>query len=161
MSNSLKWVKYVLEWRFLPVRFQKWLFGTGTRVVEFASGLSLIGYAAVFAFSPVYIYDWPIYYKFKTIPESILIPVFGGIGVLQLAAMYWQTYRGNVFSGYLLLVAAFIWYLTAQAFWGAFPPAHTGMVIPPVLAMLCLLAGNNSLKLLFWEGGIRPKQKGE
>ena len=37
MSNSLKWVKYVLEWRFLPVRFQKWLFGTGTRVVEFAS----------------------------------------------------------------------------------------------------------------------------
>ena len=50
MSNSLKWVKYVLDWRFLPVRFQKWLFSTGTRVVEFASGLSLIGYAAVFAF---------------------------------------------------------------------------------------------------------------
>ena len=104
MSNSLKWVKYMLEWRFLPVRFQKWLFGTGTRVVEFASGLSLIGYAAVFAFSPVDIYDWPIYYKFKSIPESVLIPVFGGIGLLQLVAMYWQTYRGNVFSGYLLLV---------------------------------------------------------
>ena len=145
MSNSLKWVKYVLEWRFLPVRFQKWLFGTGTRVVEFASGLSMIGYAAVFAFSPVDIYDWPIYSKFKTIPESILIPVFSGIGLLQLAAMYWQTYKGNVFSGYLLLVSAFIWYLTAQAFWGAFPPAHTGMVIPPILSFLCLWAGHHSL----------------
>ena len=161
MSNSLKWVKYVLEWRFLPVRFQKWLFGTGTRVVEFASGLSMIGYAAVFAFSPVDIYDWPIYYKFKTIPESILITVFGGIGLLQLASMYWQTYRGNVFSGYLLLVSAFIWYLTAQAFWGAFPPAHTGMVIPPILAFLCLLAGNNSLKFLFSGEKLKDSLKGE
>ena len=159
MNNSLKWVKYVLDWRFLPVRFQKWLFSTGTRVVEFASGLSLIGYAAVFAFSPVDIYDWPIYYKFKTIPESILIPVFGGIGLLQLAAMYWQTYK--VFSGYLLLVSAFIWFLTAQAFWGAFPPAHTGMVIPPILSFLCLLAGNNSLKFLFSGEKLKDSLKGE
>lgn len=161
MSNSLKWVKYVLDWRFLPVRFQKWLFSTGTRVVEFASGLSMIGYAAVFAFSPVDIYEWPIYYKFKSIPESILIAVFGGIGLLQLAAMYWQTYRGNVLSGYVLLVAALIWFLTANAFWGAFPPAHTGMVIPPILAFLCLLAGNNSLKFLFSEDKFKRKQKGE
>lgn len=152
MNNSLKWVKYMLEWRFLPVRFQKWLFGTGTRVVEFASGLSLIGYAAVFAFSPVDIYDWPIYYKFKTIPESILIPVFGGIGLLQVAAMYWQTYKGNVFSGYLLLVSAFIWFLVSVAFFGAYPPAHTGMVIPPLLAFLCALAGNNTMKFLFMKG---------
>lgn len=161
MSNSLKWVKYVLDCRFLPVRFQKWLFSKGTRVVEFASGLSLIGYAAVFAFSPVDIYDWPIYYKFKTIPESILIPVFGGIGVLQLAAMYWQTYKWSVFSGYLLLVSAFIWFLTAQAFWGAFPPAHTGMVIPPILSFLCLLAGNNSLKFLFSGEKLKDSLKGE
>lgn len=152
MSNSLKWVKYLLEWSFLPVRFQKWLFGTGTRVVEFASGLSMIGYAAVFAFSPVDIYNWPIYYKFKTIPESILIPVFGGIGLLQVAAMYWQTYKGNVFSGYLLLVSAFIWFLVSVAFFGAYPPAHTGMVIPPLLAFLCALAGNNTMKFLFMKG---------
>lgn len=161
MSNSLKWVKYMLEWRFLPVRFQKWLFGTGTRVVEFASGLSMIGYAAVFAFSPDDIYSWPIYYKFKDISEFTLILVFGGIGLLQLAAMYWQTYKGNVFSGYLLLVSAFIWYLTAQAFWGAFPPAHTGMVIPPILSFLCLLAGNNSLKFLFSGKKLKDGLKGE
>ena len=161
MSKSIQWLKYAFELRFLPVRFQRWLFSTGTRVVEFASGLSLIGYAAVFAFSPVDIYDWPIYYKFKTIPEFILIPVFGGIGLLQLAAMYWQTYKGNVFSGYLLLVSAFIWYLTAQAFWGAFPPAHTGMVIPPILSFLCLLAGNNSLKFLFSGEKLKDGLKGE
>ena len=161
MSTVIRWLKYVLDWRFLPVKFQNWLFSTGTRAVEFASGVSLIGYALVFIFSPDEIYNWPIYYKFKDISELTLVSVFGGVGILQLAAMYWQTFRGNVLSGYVLLVAALIWFLTANAFWGAYPPAHTGMVIPPVLAMLCLLAGNNSLKLLFWEGKIRPKQKGE
>ena len=82
-------------------------------------------------------------------------------GLLQLLAMYWQSYRGNVFSGYLLLVSAFIWYLTAQAFWGAFPPAHTGMVIPPILSFLCLLAGNNSLKFLFSSKKLKESQEVE
>ena len=121
----------------------------------------MIGYALVFAFSPNDIYSWPIYYKFKDISEFTLILVFGGVGVLQLAAMYWQTFKGEVLSGYMLLVSAFIWYLTAYAFWAAYPPAHTGMVIPPVLAFLCLLAGNNSLKFLFSEDKFKRKQKGE
>ena len=161
MSKSIQWLKYAFELRFLPVRFQRWLFGTGTRAVEFVSGCSMIGYALVFAFSQNDIYNWPIYYKFKDISELTLILVFGGVGVLQLAAMYWQMYKGNVFSGYLLLVSAFIWYLTAQAFWGAFPPAHTGMVIPPILAFLCLLAGNNSLKFLFSGEKLKDSLKGE
>lgn len=161
MSKSIKWLKYVLELRFLPVRFQRWLFSTGTRAVEFISGCAMIGYALVFAFSPNDIYNWPIYYKFKDISETTLILVFGGVGLLQLAAMYWQTYKGEVLSGYMLLISAFIWYLTAYAFWAAYPPAHTGMVIPPVLAFLCLLAGNNSLKFLFSENKFKREQKGE
>ena len=161
MNNSLKWVKYVLDWRFLPVRFQKWLFGTGTRVVEFVSGLSMIGYALVFAFAPTDVYEWPIYYKFKDISELTLVLVFGGCGVLQLAAMYWQTFKGAVVSGYMLLISAFIWYLTAYAFWSAYPPANTDMVIPPLLSFLCLLAGNNSLKFLFSGKKLKDSLKGE
>lgn len=61
MSTFIGWLKYVLDWRFLPVKFQNWLFSTGTRAVEFASGVSLIGYALVFVFSPDEIYNWPIY----------------------------------------------------------------------------------------------------
>ena len=59
MSKSIQWLKYAFELRFLPVRFQRWLFGTGTRAVEFVSGCSMIGYALVFAFSPNDIYNWP------------------------------------------------------------------------------------------------------
>ena len=109
MSKSIQWLKYAFELRFLPVRFQRWLFSTGTRAVEFVSGCSMIGYALVFAFSPNDIYNWPIYYKFKDISELTLILVFGGVGLLQLAAMYWQTFKGEVLSGYMLLISAFIW----------------------------------------------------
>lgn len=161
MSTVIRWLKYVLDWRFLPVKFQNWLFSTGTRAVEFASGVSLIGYALVFIFSPDEIYNWPIYYKFKDISELTLVSVFGGVGILQLVAMYWQTFRGNVLSGYVLLVAALIWFFTANAFWGAYPPAHTGMVIPPILSFLCLLAGNNSLKFLFSGNKLKDSLKGE
>lgn len=161
MSKSIKWLKYVFELRFLPVRFQRWLFSTGTRAVEFISGCSMIGYALVFALSPNDIYNWPIYYKFKDISELTLILVFGGVGVLQLAAMYWQTLKGGIVSGYILLVSAFIWYLTSYAFWAAYPPVHTGMVIPPVLAFLCLLAGNNSIKFLLTRKKSQSDLKGE
>ncbi len=57
------------EWRFRLYVFVA--FSALVRALLFASGLMLIGYAAVFAFSPVDIYDWADY-KFKTIPESIL-----------------------------------------------------------------------------------------
>lgn len=161
MSKSVQWMKYILDWRFLPVRFQKWLFGTATRAVEFISGISLIGYSLVFLSSPDDIYNWPIYYKFKDISETSLILIFSITGLSQILCMYWQTVRGNILSGYILLISAFIWYLTAYAFWSAYPPANTGMVIPPVLAFLCLLAGNNSLKFLFSEFKFRQKQQEE
>lgn len=123
MSKSVQWMKYILDWRFLPVRLQKWLFGTATRAVEFISGISLIGYALVFLSSPDDIYKWPIYYKFKDISETSLVLIFSITGLSQLLCMYWQTARGNVLSGYILLISAFIWYLTAYAFWSAYPPA--------------------------------------
>ena len=33
MGNVLKWFKWVFDWRFLPAKFQRWLFSTGTRAV--------------------------------------------------------------------------------------------------------------------------------
>lgn len=143
---------FLLDWRSLPSRFQAWLFGTGTRALEMVSGLGLLGYAAVFALSPDDIYSWRIYYKFHNLPEIWLVAVFGAVGLLQTALLMFRGFRANVASAYLLTLAGFIWFLVSVAFWGAYPPAHTGMVIPPLLAFLCALAGNNTLKFLFTKG---------
>lgn len=143
------WMKYFLNWGFLPSRLQLWLFGTGTRILELISGLGLLGYAAVFWFAPDEIYKWKIYYKFQSIPEHYMIATFVSVGLLQLVSMWWQSVRGDVLSAYTLLLSGLVWFLVSVAFWSAYPPVHTGMVVPPLLAGLCLLAGNNALRFLF------------
>lgn len=140
---------WILELRFLPAKFQAWLFGTATRVLEAVSGLALIGYAAVFAFAPDDIYSWRIYYKFQDIPEAWTVGVLAAAGLLQTALLFARGVRACVASAYLLLFSGFVWFLISVAFWGAYPPLNTGMVVPPVLAFFCALAGNNALKFLF------------
>lgn len=152
MSNSLKWVKYMLEWRFLPVRFQKWLLGTGTRVVEFISGIGLLGFALVFWLDADLLLHYPIYYKFQHAPSLLLVMGFGLVGTTQLWAMLYWSHRSNVISGYLLIAGSLIWALVSVAFWAAYPPAHTGMVLPPILVLLCVLAGRNLINFSKLEG---------
>lgn len=142
-------LKVLLNWRFLPAKFQAWLFGTATRVLEAVSGLGLVGYAAVFALAPDEIYAWRIYYKFQMIPEAWTVGVLGAAGLLQTALLFARGFKGNVAAAYLLLFSGFVWFLLSVAFWGAYPPLNTGMVVPPVLAFFCALAGNNALKFLF------------
>ncbi len=61
MSKSIQWLKYAFELRFLPVRFQRWLFSTGTRIVEFLSAAGLLGFAIVFMCDQDKLYDYPIF----------------------------------------------------------------------------------------------------
>lgn len=160
MSNSLKWVKYMLEWRFLPVRFQKWLFGTGTRVVEFISGIGLLGFALVFWLDADLLLHYPIYYKFQHAPSLLLVMVLGLVGTTQLWAMLYWSHRRNVISGYLLIAGSLIWALVSVAFWAAYPPAHTGMVLPPILMLLCVLAGRNLINFSKFAEGVEKKAGG-
>ncbi|EMT8672883.1 hypothetical protein MZN38_001426 [Neisseria gonorrhoeae] len=142
-------LRFLTERRFLPAGFQAWLFGTATRVLEAVSGLGLSGYAAVFALAPDEIYAWRIYYKFQDIPEAWTVGVLAAAGLLQTALLFARGVRACVASAYLLLFSGFVWFLVSVAFWGAYPPLNTGMVVPPLLAFFCALAGNNALRFLF------------
>lgn len=148
-DEMMGYLRWLFGWRFLPSRFQLWLFGTGTRILELISGVGLLGYGLAFWVAPDEIYRWKMYYKFEDIPEHYMIAVFLSVGLLQLVSMWWQSVRGNVLSAYTLLVSGLVWFLVSVAFWSAYPPVHTGMVLPPLLAGLCLLAGNNALRFLF------------
>lgn len=154
-------LNWILGWRFLPAKFQAWLFGTATRGLEAVSGLGLLGYAAVFAFAPDEIYAWRIYYKFHDIPEAWTVGVLGAAGLLQTALLFARGFKGNVAAAYLLLFSGFVWFLLSVAFWGAYPPLNTAMVVPPLLAFLCALAGNNTLKFLFSAQRARGLADGE
>ena len=52
----------------LPYRLRNWLLETATRVIEFVSGMAMLGYAAVFAKNGEKLVTTELYYKFAAVP---------------------------------------------------------------------------------------------
>ena len=153
MTTFGQWLKWVLDWRFLPTKFQFWLFSRGTRAVEFVSAIGLLGFALVFWVDDGHIYDAPLYYKFATIPEWRIITTLIFTGLAQICAMWYDSVKSTVISGYLLLWAGLVWAMISVAFIMSYPPLNTGMVLPPAVSFLCALAGRNmiSYALMMYE----------
>ncbi len=138
-------LRWVLDWRFLPDRLQKWLFDTGTRGIEIFNATFMLAFAVVFLFEGSGVYLTPAYYKFQLIDTLIWAVVFVSLGSLQLIALCYTSCRSNIISGYLLTVSSLLWAIVTVSFWASSPPLNTGMFISPVLATICLLAGRNMI----------------
>lgn len=136
----------VLEFRFLPARFQRFLFGTCTRIIEITSGLVMMGFAFVFALHGNEILHEDLYEKFAHLHPHIMVVILLVVGGGQLCAAVFQSSRSNIISGCLLLWASLIWMLIAGTFIAAYPPLSTGMTTYTVLAIVCALAGRNMIK---------------
>ena len=148
MGNVLKWIKWVFDWRFLPAKFQRWLFSTGTRAVKFVNAFGLFGYAMVFFLYGKVLYQYKLYDKFDTVPPKVTATVMLVLAVLQIISMVGKTDRSQIIDGYLLICSGFIWFLITVAFWASYPPLSTGVVFPCVMALICPLAGDNLIKML-------------
>ena len=149
MGNVIKWVKWVFDWRFLPFKFQKWLFETGTRAVKFVNAFGLFGYAMVFFLYGKVLYQYKLYDKFDTAPPKVTATVMLALAVLQIIfSMVSKTDRSQIVGGYLLICSGFVWFMVAVAFWASYPPLSTGVVFPCVMALICPLAGDNLIKMI-------------
>lgn len=147
MGNVLKWIKWVFDWRFLPAKFQRWLFSTGTRAVKFVNAFGLFGYAMVFFLYGEVLYQYKLYDKFDTVPPKVTATVMLVLAVLQIILMVGKTDRSQIIGGYLLICSGFVWFMVAVAFWASYPPLSTGVVFPCVMALICPLAGDNLIKM--------------
>ena len=148
MGNVLKWIKWVFDWRFLPAKFQRWLFSTGTRAVKFVNAFGLFGYAMVFFLYGKVLYQYKLYDKFDTVPPKVTATVMLVLAVLQIVLMVGKTDRSQIVGGYMLICSGFVWFMVAVAFWASYPPLSTGVVFPCVMALICPLAGDNLIKMI-------------
>ena len=139
ITNRIKWL---LDFRFLPSKFQYWLFQRGTRAIEFISAIGLIGFAVVFHINDGTMYDLPLYHKFAEIEEWKIVATLGVVGCSQLLTLGYSSIKATALSGYMLLIRALI----SVAFYMSYPPLNTGMVVPPLLAFVCMLAGHNMIQ---------------
>ena len=157
MSKTVMYLKWILDWRFLPFRFQMWLFGTATRIVEFLSAAGLLGFAIVFMCDQDKLYDYPIYYKFKTLPEAWVVGILLFAALAQGAAMLYKSDCSNIISGWLLILGGNIWFLISVAFLAPYPPLNTGMILPPLMSFVCVLAGKNLMDYSITEESLKGK----
>ena len=148
MGNVLKWIKWVFDWRFLPAKFQRWLFSTGTQSVKFVNAFGLFGYAMVFFLYGKVLYQYKLYDKFDTAPPKVAATVMLVLAALQIVLMVSKTDRAQIIGGFLLICSGFIWFLITVAFWASYPPLSTGVVFPCVMALICPLAGDNLIKII-------------
>ena len=148
MGNVLKWIKWVFDWRFLPAKFQHWLFSTGTRAVKFVNAFGLFGYAMVFFLYGKVLYQYKLYDKFDTAPPKVTATVMLVLAVLQIIPMVRKTDRSQIIGGYMLICSGLVWFLVAVAFGASYPPLSTGVVFPCVMALICPLAGDNLIKMI-------------
>ena len=144
----MKCVKWLFDWRFLPFKFQKWLFETGTRAVKFVNAVGLMGFAMVLLAYGEVLYQYRLYVKFEGIPPVLLAIVMAALALLQVISMMGKTARSQVIGGYLLICSGLVWFLVAVAFWASYPPLSTGVVFPSMMALICPLAGDNLIKLM-------------
>jgi cytochrome bd-type quinol oxidase subunit 2 len=146
LSKAQSVLDFIFGLRFLPDKFQDWLFGTGTRIIEVLSGFAMLGFALVFALHGEEMIKEDLYEKFLHLHPKIFVTILVIVAVGQLFAAFFQSSRSNILSGCFLIWSALIWVVISGAFIAAYPPLSTGMTTYPVIAIICALAGRNLIK---------------
>lgn len=146
MKNAFNILSWLLDLRFLPAKLQKWLFGTGTRVIEIISGFAMLGFALVFSLHGNEMIKEDLYGKFPHLYPKIFITILLLVAIGQLFAAFFHSSRSNILSGCFLIWSALIWFVISGTFIAAYPPLSTGMTTYPVIAIVCALAGRNLIK---------------
>lgn len=136
-------VKAILDWRFLPCKFQTWLFNRATNVIEFINLACLIGIFIVLTIDEGGMYAVQTYHKLQMLPENYVLTVLGVTILLQLLPYVLKGLHKTAVSGYALLFSGLIWFVISTAYVASYPPLNLGMVFAPVFSFLCVLAGRN------------------
>lgn len=136
-------LKSILDWRFLPRKFQSWLFTRATNVIEFINIACLVGIFIILVVDEGAMYAVQTYHKLQTLPENYVLTVLGVTILLQSLPWVLKGLHKTAVSGYALLFSGLVWFVISAAYVASYPPLNLGMVFAPTFSFLCVLAGRN------------------
>lgn len=138
--------RLVLGLSFLPERMRRWLFDTGTRVMEVFNALCFA------------IWGWVLlvdgrmletaHYRGFAVFEAVFgrhawAGAFLACSGFAVGGLVCKAGRCRILGGYALLLGALTWTLLALGFARAFPPLNTSVMIYSGLSLLCFLSGEH------------------
>ena len=149
MINQI--LRFVLGLTFLPERARRWIFGTGTRVIEVLNLTLLTTLSVLFWFDHGEMMRLSNYRGFvKLFGDNAhvwMTCLFGLLAVLAAAGIASTSERPRRLGGFALLASGCIWWAMSAGFAYGYPPLTTGMVVYPVLGMFCGLCGQHIMYL--------------
>ncbi|MCP2041537.1 apolipoprotein N-acyltransferase [Neisseria sp. HSC-16F19] len=141
LSKPFRVFNFIIGLLFLPTRWRRWLFGTGTR------GLKVLNIAILFGWTASLMHsgfgELSTYAGFAKLPVGIAGSLLVAVALLLAWALYDNSIRGRLIGGTALILAGLIWLLVGISFWMDYPPLHPGMVMYPILSGLSVLAGDH------------------
>lgn len=149
MINQI--LRFVLGLTFLPERARRWIFGTGTRVIEVLNLTLLTTLSVLFWFDHGEMMRLSNYRGFVKLfgdaPQDWMAAVFGVLAILAAVGIASTTERPRRLGGFALLASGCIWWAMSAGFAYGYPPLATGMVVYPVLGLFCCLCGQHIMYL--------------
>lgn len=142
--------RLVAAYLSVRTRFQRWLFGTPTRVIEWLNAALLLSWSM--ALLDDGLLGLPVYSALHLAAVSwanealsllfFLAASFAGAGAVRSDG------GADKLAGYGLQLGAVLWCAVAINFLAAFPPINTGVAAYGLLAFFCWSAGG-----FLWERG--------
>lgn len=126
--------------------FHIWLFAQSARIIEFLNCCLLIGFTFPFIYNLDAILATPLYERFSLLNQPQWWFGMLSLGLLQLYVMLKKSIHSNQFSGFVLLVSAWVWCMIASLFIQSGQLINTAPIVYIIIGLVCAASGYYLIK---------------
>ena len=131
-------VQYVIK---QSCDFHSWLFAQSARIIEFLNTCLLILFTFPFIYNLEGILSTPLYERFILLEQPQWWFGMLSLGIIQMYAMLKRSIASNQFSGFILLVSAWVWCMIASLFIQSGQLINTAPIVYVTIAFVCAMSG--------------------
>ena len=136
-------IKYVIH---NTNNFHLWLFAQSARIIEFLNTILLILFTFPFIYNLEGILATPLYERFILLEQPTWWFGMLLLGLIQMCAMLRKSIRSNQFSGFILLVSAWVWAMIGSLFIQSGQLINTAPIVYMTISFVCVMSGYYLIK---------------
>lgn len=126
--------------------FHDWLFAQSARIIEFLNTCLLMLFTIPFIYNLDGILATPLYERFILLEQPQRWFGMLSVGFIQLYAMLKRSVHSNQFSGFVLLVSAWIWAMIGSLFIQSGQLINTAPIVYITISFVCAASGYYLIK---------------
>lgn len=126
--------------------FHMWLFAQSARIIEFLNTILLILFTFPFIYNLEGILATPLYERFILLEQPTWWFGMLTLGFVQLYTMLKKSISSNQFSGFVLLVSAWVWAMIGSLFIQSGQLINTAPIVYITISFVCAMSGYYLIK---------------